>query len=63
MYRLYQLFIALPVILAATILTSVVTIVGGLFNAHIFGYYPGKLWSKVLCRVLLPAPYWSSFFT
>ena len=53
MYRLYQLFIALPVILAATILTSVVTIVGGLFNAHIFGYYPGKLWSKVICRVLL----------
>ena len=53
MYRLYQLCIALPVILVATFLTSVVTIIGGLFNAHIFGYYPGKIWSKIICRVLL----------
>ncbi|MDY4558078.1 MAG: lysophospholipid acyltransferase family protein [Alloprevotella sp.] len=53
MYRLYQLCIALPVILVATFLTSIVTIIGGLFNAHIFGYYPGKIWSKIICRVLL----------
>lgn len=52
-YRAYQLFIALPVILVATLLTGIVTIVGGLFNAHFWGYYPGKLWSQLICRVLL----------
>ena len=53
LYRTYQLFVGLPVILVATFLTSVFTIVGGLFNAHVFGYYPGKIWSKVICRILL----------
>ncbi len=53
LYRLYQLLIALPVIFAATVLTALVTIIGGLFNAHVFGYYPGKIWSQVVCRVLL----------
>lgn len=53
LYKIYQLFIALPIILVATVLTAIVTIVGGLFNAHVFGYYPGKLWSMLICRVLL----------
>lgn len=52
-YCIYQLFIALPVTLIATVLTALITIVGGLFNAHVFGYYPGKIWSKVICRILL----------
>ncbi len=53
LYKIYQLFIALPIILVATVLTAFATIVGGLFNAHVFGYYPGKLWSMLICRVLL----------
>lgn len=53
LYKAYQLCIALPIILFATFLTAVVTIIGGLVNAHIFGYYPGKLWSRIICRVLL----------
>lgn len=53
LYKLYQLFIALPIILLATFLTAIVTIIGGLFNAHLFGYYPGKWWSWLICRVLL----------
>ena len=52
-YKVYQLCIALPIILVATIITALVTIVGGLFNAHVFGYYPGKWWSRIVCRVLL----------
>lgn len=52
-YKVYQLFIALPIILIATIITALITIIGGLFNAHIFGYYPGKIWSQLVCRVLL----------
>lgn len=52
-YKLYQFFIALPIILVATVLTALVTIIGGLFNAHVFGYYPGMVWSRLVCRVLL----------
>ncbi len=54
LYKTYQLFVALPVILVATVLTAVVTIVGSFVgSAHFWGYYPGRLWSKVICRVLL----------
>ena len=53
LYKVYQLFIALPIIFVATVLTSLITILGGVINAHVFGYYPGRIWSKVVLRVLL----------
>lgn len=53
LYKLYQLLIALPIIFVATVLTALVTIIGGIFNAHFWGYHPGRIWSKVVCRVLL----------
>lgn len=53
LYKIYQLCIALPIIFVATVITALVTIIGGLFNAHVFGYYPGKIWSRLTCRVLL----------
>lgn len=53
LYKIYQLCIALPIIFVATVITALVTIIGGLFNAHVFGYYPGKIWSRLICRVLL----------
>lgn len=53
-YKVYQLFIALPLGLIATFLTAVTTIIGCfLGNAHFWGYYPGKLWSQFICRILL----------
>lgn len=53
-YKIYQLCIALPIILVCTILTSIVTILGSwIGNAHFWGYYPGKIWSIIVCRVLL----------
>ena len=43
LYRLYQFFICLPLLLVATIITALVTIVGcHLGNGHFWGYYPGK---------------------
>lgn len=52
-YHLYQVFIAFPIILVLTILTALATIVGSaLGGAHIWGYYPGKLWSIAICRIL-----------
>ncbi len=54
LYKLYQLFVALPILLVATVLTCLFTSVGGLLgNAHFWGYYPGKIWSWLICKVLL----------
>ncbi len=54
LYRIYQLFIALPVILVATIVTAISVIIGcTIGNGHFWGYYPGKWWSRVIIRVLL----------
>lgn len=54
LYRIYQLFIALPIILVATIVTAISVIIGcAIGNGHFWGYYPGKWWSRVVVRILL----------
>lgn len=53
LYRTYQLLIALPLIFIVTVLTALTTSIGCIFNAHVWGYYPGKLWSIITCRLLL----------
>jgi len=54
LYKIYQIVIAAPLIIVATILTSVTTVIGSIIGNSIFwGYYPGKLWSMFNCRILL----------
>ncbi|MCD8166179.1 MAG: 1-acyl-sn-glycerol-3-phosphate acyltransferase [Bacteroides sp.] len=54
LYYIYQLFIALPLLIVLTILTAIVTTIGCLIgNAHFWGYYPGKIWSQLVCFFLL----------
>lgn len=54
LYRIYQLFIALPVILVATVVTALTVTIGcTLGNGHFWGYYPGKWWSWIIIRILL----------
>ena len=54
LYYIYQICIALPILLVLTILTAIVTIVGSLLGgAHFWGYYPGKIWSQLICLFLL----------
>lgn len=54
LYILYQLCFALPVLLVLTIVTALITIAGSLLgNAHFWGYYPGKIWSQLVCIILL----------
>ena len=54
LYRIYQVCICLPLILIATIITAVTTAVGcSLGDGHFWGYYPGKLWSQFIIRILL----------
>ena len=53
-YKLYQLFIALPLLLIATISTAIVTIIGcALGGAKTWGYYPAMVWSRLMCWVML----------
>lgn len=54
LYYIYQVLIALPILLVLTILTALVTTIGSLFGkAHFWGYYPGKIWSILVCFFLL----------
>lgn len=54
LYRIYQLFIAIPLIIIATILTAITVSVGtAIGNPHFWGYYPGQWWGAFICRILL----------
>lgn len=53
-YRLFQLFIAVPVLVVVTVITALSMIIGtALGNAHFWGYYPGHLWGKFFCWFLM----------
>ncbi len=54
LYRIYQLFVALPITIVATIITAIVVAVGcTIGNGHFWGYYPGKWWAWVITRAFL----------
>ncbi len=53
-YRLYQLFVAAPILLVLTIVASLFTIIGcTFFDASWWSYNPGRWWSRAVVRVLL----------
>ncbi|MBQ8051587.1 MAG: 1-acyl-sn-glycerol-3-phosphate acyltransferase [Bacteroidaceae bacterium] len=54
LYRLYQLFVAAPLLILITLVTALVTIVGcTLGSAHFWGYWPGHIWARWFMRILL----------
>lgn len=54
LYRLYQLFIMAPLMLAATVAAALITIVGcALGGGRWWGYYPAHLWGKLFCLLTL----------
>lgn len=54
LYYCYQLVIVLPLFAVASVITSAVTIIGCIVgNGHIWGYYPGKWWSRLVVSLLL----------
>ena len=53
LYRIYQLFVALPVVVIVTILTTIVITIGcTIGNGHFWGYYPGRWWARIILKVL-----------
>lgn len=54
LYRIYQLFIVLPVIALGTLITALTVTIGcTIGNGHFWGYYPGKLWARLIIRMFL----------
>lgn len=54
LFLIYQIFIGFPIFLVLTILVALTTTLGcTLGNGHFWGYYPGKIWSKLTCMVFL----------
>lgn len=53
LYRLYELFVFLPIFLVSTILTGIICTVGSIVgNGHFWGYWPGHVWSWLTIRLL-----------
>lgn len=49
-YRIYQFLIMMPVLLAATIITALITLIGStLFGGKWWGYWPAHYWAKLFC--------------
>jgi len=47
---LYQLFVWAPLLLAATLITAITTFIGSICGGErIFSYYPGAIWSRLVC--------------
>lgn len=54
LYAIYQVCFALPLLLVLTILTALITTAGSLlFNSHFWGYWPARVWSRMVCTLLL----------
>ncbi|UKK50429.1 1-acyl-sn-glycerol-3-phosphate acyltransferase [Prevotella sp. E13-17] len=54
LYRIYQLFVALPIILMATVLVVISISVGcAVGSGHFWGYYPAHIWARVILWALL----------
>lgn len=52
-YSLYALFIYLPIFLLISLLTALTTLIGcALGNGHFWGYYPAKIWGRLVIRLL-----------
>jgi len=54
LYYLYQLCVALPLALVATVLTAITVAIGcAVGNGHFWGYYPAHLWARIILWLLL----------
>lgn len=53
-YRIYQFIIALPLLLVATVLAALATIIGSMLGfSRSMGYWPGHIWAWLFCRLCL----------
>lgn len=49
-YRIYQLFVMLPILVVATVVTALVTVIGSASGfGRWWGYYPEIIWARLFC--------------
>ena len=53
LYLIYQIFIALPIMIVITVITAVVTMIGSIFNDRFWGYWPGMIWGRLFYLIFL----------
>ena len=54
LYRIFQVFVSIPVTILATILTAITVGLGcTLGDGHYWGYYPGRWWARVITKAFL----------
>lgn len=54
LYRIYQLLVALPLGIIATIVTALTMALGcTVGDGHYWGYYPGRWWARIILKLLL----------
>jgi 1-acyl-sn-glycerol-3-phosphate acyltransferase len=53
LYLLYQIFIALPIMIVVTILVALFTMIGSIFNDRFWGYWPGMIWGRLFYLVFM----------
>ncbi|MBO4269048.1 MAG: 1-acyl-sn-glycerol-3-phosphate acyltransferase [Bacteroidaceae bacterium] len=53
LYLIYQIVIALPVMIVLTVITALVTMIGSIFNDRFWGYWPGMIWGRLFYIVFL----------
>jgi len=47
LYLLYQIFIALPIMIVVTIIVALTTMIGSIFDDRFWGYWPGMIWGRL----------------
>lgn len=54
LYLIYHWLIAVPIFVALTIITAIITSLGAIcFSVDFFGYWPPHYWSKLTCWIFL----------
>ena len=51
LYLVYQICIALPLMIVITIIVALTTMIGSIFNDRFWGYWPGMIWGRLFYRV------------
>lgn len=54
LYYIYFFLVGLPLFIVATLITAIVAGIGSAFiSEKVFGYYPGKIWSRITLALCL----------
>lgn len=53
LYLIYQIFIALPIMIIVTVIVALFTMIGSIFNDRFWGYWPGMIWGRLFYIVFM----------